>query len=237
MDWAVMAVILGVIGALTMLTMDGDGEGEGEGEGGAGGNDKDDDAADRSRLKDTHTREEVEELLRAESSRSEKKLEAEREKIREQAREEYEKQLEEEKRKAEMSAAERAEAEKREAEQRAEQAESELKAEREARARADFVASNAGELDRGWRAYALQELAARAEDESMEDVLARVQEEYKAETGGQGAPGRTGLPGRPSGGKPATGELYSREQLEAMGEEEILANQDKVNASLAALNN
>ena len=155
-------------------------------------------------IRDGMTAAEVQELLHKESDRLDMKLKSDREKLYADAKAEAKREADDEKKKADMSEIERAQAEKTAAESKLKALEEQLAQTQSAAARATFIASNAGDLDRAWRVYLDQELAA-GEPDKADEILARVRSERDQENGRPGAP--VGSAGRPAGpqGAPATG--------------------------------
>lgn len=140
---------------------------------------------------------ETERLLELERRRLRKQFESELARARAEAAEQAKAELAAEAERAQKDALDLALEDKQRAEARAAAAEAAAAEAQATAARALFVAANAGGLDRAWRVYLDTQLAQAAEDESPEDVLARVLAEHAAETGRE-KPHDLGAPGRPA---------------------------------------
>lgn len=221
-------VLLAVLACLAMLTTDGDGDGEGDGEGTTSGRGRPDSGGEGELSED------AQKLLDAEKARLRKKAESDLEAERERIREELKAEAEEEARKAQMDETDRLKLEKEQAEKRAEELEKQTQEMETRIQRSDYIAQNAGNLDRAWRTLLDRELA-DADPDEWDDILARVADEYAETTGGQADIGRKTDPNGspPDGG--GRGDIYTREQLMALTPAEQSANADKVERSLAAL--
>jgi len=115
---------------------------------------------------------------------------------------EVKKRVEEEKTRAEMSELQKAQTDLAAAEAERDRLKQEAEAQTARAERQQFIAMNAGDLDRAWRTYLEQQLAQAGDDETPEQVLARVEKERDDEQGGTGT--SLGVAGRPAG-QPGTG--------------------------------
>lgn len=190
LEWVVIgAVVALALGLAPGEGSDGDGAGgDGEGAGGTG-----------SQIRDGMSAAEVRELLQKAADRADKQRKSEIAKLEGSLNDRVAAAVAEEAERAKKDATELALEDRKKAIARAEAAEQRA-AEAEARAeRAAFIAANGGTLDKAWRVYLDGQLAAAGDDESPEDVLARVMAEHAEETG-QAArpPGSVGTGGRPA---------------------------------------
>lgn len=126
------------------------------------------------------------------------------------------KRLKDEKERAEMSELQKTQADLQAANTERDALRQEAETQQKRAELADWVAANAGDLDRAWRGYLHQQLAEAPETETPENTLARVREERDQEQGGQ-TPG-LGVSGRPGGQtKPRSSEDMNREIRKAAG--------------------
>lgn len=208
MDWALM-VVMGVLGVLAMATTGDDPDDPGNDD--PDNDDADDDPDDDpdtddepgGAIRDGMTKAEVEALLWKERDRLDKKGKSDLEKAREAGAADAKAAAEEEQKKTDMSEIERAEADKTKAEEEVKAANARADAAEQASTRTIFIANNAGDIgqDKAWRSYLDAELAAAADEDKPEDILARVQGEYDATVEGRaGTQGNVGGRSRPSKG-------------------------------------
>jgi len=154
----------------------------------------------------TMTAAEVQELMRKESDRLDKKHKADRESLIAEAKTQAKAELEAEKKTADMTELQRVQAELKTLQDQVTTSGQQLAASQAAATRAQFIATHAGDMDVAWRMYFDQQLAAATDGEKPEDILARVQEEHKGAKGGQTA---LGVAGRPGQGAAAKGETMN----------------------------
>lgn len=212
MIWA-MIVILGV---LIVLATDTAGNGKtatGEQDAQDG---KDDDKAGEDTLKPgadgKYTQEQLDAMLGKERDRLDIKAKDAEKRI----EDEVAKRVEDEKKRAEMSDLQKAQADLQAAEAERDALRQETEIAQKRLELGEWVAANAGDLDRAWRGYLQQQLAEAPETETREAVLARVREQRDQEQGTQIS--GLGVSGQPGGQpKPRSSQDMNREIRQAAG--------------------
>jgi len=210
--WALIG--LGVLVAIALMADDNGGDG---GDDDKGGTTDDDKSGDQTlTVQDGMTAAQVQELLRKEGDRIDQKYKGILDKRIGEAKAEWEREQKTAADREQMS-----ELEKAKTDLAATQAERDALTKRvaavEARQeRAEWIAANAGDLDRAWRSYLHQQLEEAGDDETPDQVLARVQKERDEEQGGTST--SLGVAGRPGGqSKPQTGKDMNRAIRRAAG--------------------
>ena len=207
--WALIG--LGVLVAIALMADDGGGQDD------KGGTTDDDKSTDQAvTVQDGMTAAQVQELLRKEGDRIDQKYKGILDKRIADAKTEWERDQKTSADREQMS-----ELEKAKTDLAATQAERDALTDRvaaveAAQERAEWIAANAGDMDRAWRSYLAQQLEEAGDAETPEQVLARVQQERDEEQGGTGT--SLGVAGRPGGqSKPTTGKDMNRAIRRAAG--------------------
>jgi len=167
-------------------------------------------------IKDGMTAAQVQELLRKESDRIDQKYKMVIDKRLAEAKSSWEEEQKTAAEREQMTELDKAKADLQKAATEIDALRQETELQQKRAELNEWVAGNAGDLDRAWRGLLLQELAAAPEAETREVTLARVREQRDQEQGTRGAP--LGVVGRP-GGQPGaeTGQDMNRAIRQAAG--------------------
>ena len=196
MIWAMMMIV----GVLMVMATDTAGNGGTAGEG--GGTDQDKGGDQTGTVRDGMSAADVQELLRKEGDRIDQKYKAILDKRIGEAKTEWDREQKTAADREQMDELQKAQTDLAAAQAERDALKQEADAQPARAERQQFIAMNAGDLDRGWRTYLEQQLAQAGDDETPEQVLARVEKERDDEQGGTGT--SLGVAGRPAG-QPGTG--------------------------------